>query len=50
MGVGLGGMFGRLREIGSNKNTQNVAYGSLHPTREAPGASRVTTFATPHLG
>jgi hypothetical protein len=41
MGVGLGGMFGGLREIMSNKNVQKVAGGSPHPTRGAPGASRV---------
>ena len=41
MGVGLGGMFGGLREIRSNKNVQKVAGGSPHPMRGAPGASRV---------
>jgi hypothetical protein len=38
MGVGLGGMFGGLREIRSDKNGQKVADGSPHPTRGVPGA------------
>ena len=40
-GVGLGGVFGGLREIGSNNNAQKVAGGSLHLMRGAPGALRV---------
>jgi hypothetical protein len=41
MEVGLGGMFGGLRENGNDENAQKVADGSPHLMHGAIGASRV---------